>query len=162
MPLPLIAAGLALLPKLPELWDSISGIFGMETPKSVKQAADLAGQVGSILSRGDATPEQTEKIQLAMLAHTERIRELELEERKAELQDTANARAREIATGDWTPRLLAFLILLGWLFINVHCFTESIPALNRELVARLLGTLDAALMLMLGYYFGSSHRKGGA
>lgn len=71
--------------------------------------------------------------------------------------DRASAREREVKTGDsWTPRLLAALVVVGWLTVQYFLLTNVIDATMRELVARVLGTLDGALMLVLAYYFGSS------
>jgi hypothetical protein len=79
----------------------------------------------------------------------------EIEETAA--ADRANARNREIQVRDWTPRILAGLVVLlaacgeGWVL------THGTPAhVAGELVGRILGTLDSALMLVLAYYFGSS------
>lgn len=71
--------------------------------------------------------------------------------------DTANARSREIAVRDWTPKILAFLVVsLCFLGEGVY-FTHGAPAnAAPELIGRILGTLDSALILVLGYYFGSS------
>jgi hypothetical protein len=71
--------------------------------------------------------------------------------------DRANARNREIQVKDWTPRLLAFVVIVlcfageGWYFTHGAPGTAS-----PELIGRILGTLDSALILVLSYYFGSS------
>jgi len=72
--------------------------------------------------------------------------------------DTADARAREVAVKDYTPRVLAGVVvtltfgLEGALIMGWHGPT-GIPG---EVLGRILGTLDSALILVLGYYFGSS------
>lgn len=72
-------------------------------------------------------------------------------------QDRANAREREIKTGDsMTPRGLALLVVVGWLAVQGFLLTHVVDATMRELVARVLGMLDGSLMLVLSYYFGSS------
>lgn len=71
--------------------------------------------------------------------------------------DRANARDREVKTGDsWTPRILAAVIVLGWLVVQWYVLGHVVPAEMREIVMRSMGTLDMALGLVLGYYFGSS------
>lgn len=71
--------------------------------------------------------------------------------------DRANARDREIKTGDsWTPRILAGVVIIGWFLIQWFLLTRLVPSENREIVIRGLGTLDLAVGLVLGYYFGSS------
>src|SRR5258707_9085 len=72
-------------------------------------------------------------------------------------KDRDSARNREIQVRDWTPRILAFVVVVlcfggeGWYFMHGSPTTAS-----PELIGRILGTLDSALILVLSYYFGSS------
>lgn len=71
--------------------------------------------------------------------------------------DRANARDREIKTGDaWTPRLLAAIIVVGYFLVQWFVLSHVVPVEMRDIVLRSMGTLDMALGLVLGYYFGSS------
>lgn len=71
--------------------------------------------------------------------------------------DRESARQREIKTGDnWTPRGLAVLVVGGWMTVQWFLLNNVIDDSMRELIARVLGTLDGALMLVLSYFFGSS------
>lgn len=71
--------------------------------------------------------------------------------------DRESAREREIRTGDnWTPRGLAVLVVGGWMTVQWFLLNHVIDDSMRELIARVLGTLDGALMLVLSYFFGSS------
>lgn len=71
--------------------------------------------------------------------------------------DRDSAREREIKTGDnWTPRGLAVLVVGGWMTVQWFLLNHVIDDSMRELIARVLGTLDGALMLVLSYFFGSS------
>lgn len=71
--------------------------------------------------------------------------------------DRNSARDREIKTGDnWTPRGLALLVVVGWMIVQWFLLNHVIDDSMRELIARVLGTLDGALMLVLSYFFGSS------
>lgn len=71
--------------------------------------------------------------------------------------DRASARDREVKVGDWTPRILAASVVLiaaageGW--VLTHGYPSNVAG---ELVGRILGTLDSAVILVLSYYFGSS------
>lgn len=90
------------------------------------------------------------KMQAMGFAHAEELARLAM-------ADTQNAREREIRTGDsLTPRILAGLVVVGWLIVQGFLLTNIIDPSMRELIARVLGTLDAALTLVLSYYFGSS------
>lgn len=71
--------------------------------------------------------------------------------------DRDSARQREIKTGDnWTPRGLAILVVCGYMFVQWFLLNHVIDGTMRELIARVLGTLDGALMVVLSFYFGSS------
>lgn len=103
-----------------------------------------------MLAAQQAEKEFAVRMQAMGFAHAEELA-------KVAANDRADARAREIKTGDsWTPRGLAVLVLIGWLAVQGFLLTHVIDASMRELVARVLGTLDGALMLVLSYYFGSS------
>lgn len=76
---------------------------------------------------------------------------------KIAADDRANARDREIKTGDsWTPRILGGVVVVGYLAVQWYIMSHIIPQEMREIVLRSMGTLDMALGLVLGYYFGSS------
>lgn len=76
---------------------------------------------------------------------------------KIAAEDRANARDREIKTGDsWTPRILGAVVVIGYLAVQWYIMSHIVPTEMREIVLRSMGTLDMALGLVLGYYFGSS------
>ena len=108
-----------------------------------------------------ATPDQLLAIQKAEQEFELKLRELGFENLEAleriAADDRANAREREVRAGDsWTPRVLAGIVICGWLGIQWFLLTHIVPADMREIVVRCLGTLDLAVGLVLGYYFGSS------
>ena len=108
-----------------------------------------------------ATPEQrlaaekeeheyAAKMQAMGFSHVE-----ELE--KIAANDRASARDREVKSGDkLTPRVLATIVVAAWVATQTVLLFHIVDASMRELIARVLGTLDSALILVLGYYFGSS------
>src|SRR5438270_4682887 len=71
-------------------------------------------------------------------------------------EDRASARARQIALKDATPTILAVFVVIAWGLIQWFLLTHVVPPPMIQIVARVLGTLDAALMMVLSYYFGSS------
>lgn len=96
--------------------------------------------------------EQTFQMQMAELGY-KHVEDLEA----TAAADRANARNREIQVKDWTPRVLAGLVVIfaavgeGW--VLTHGYPNNVA---EGLVGRILGTLDSALILVLSYYFGSS------
>ena len=122
-----------------------------------------------VLGKPDATEDEVEAAIIGSDPQTIiRLKEVEFEFKKLLVDagikleeiaasDRANARDREVKTGDvWTPRILAAVIVTGWFLIQWYLLKHVIPAEMREIVMRSLGTLDMALGGMLGYYFGSS------
>lgn len=72
-------------------------------------------------------------------------------------QDRDSARNREIQVKDWTPRILAFVVVMLCFGGEGYYFMHGSPSsASPELIGRILGTLDSALILVLSYYFGSS------
>lgn len=107
-----------------------------------------------------ATPEQMIALKEAENTFSLRMKELNYKEvtelYAAEVTDRNGAREREAKVGDNTNRLLAFLIVLAWMIVQGFLLTHVVDSTMRELVARVLGTLDAALTMVLSYYYGSS------
>jgi len=103
-----------------------------------------------LLSMKQADNDFAIKMQAMGFAHLEELQQVAA-------TDRADARNREIKTGDSrTPQILAALVLVGWLTVQGYLLTHVIDGSMRELIARVLGTLDSALTLVLSYYFGSS------
>lgn len=76
---------------------------------------------------------------------------------KIAADDRANARQREIATHDSTPKIIAYIVVGATLGFEGFILFHGLKAdLDQVIVGRILGTLDLALGLVLGYYYGSS------
>jgi hypothetical protein len=104
-----------------------------------------------------ATPDTLLKMKELDYDFKKHMSDAGIELEKLASTDRANAREREIKTGDsWTPRIIASLIIVGWFSIQWYLLRHVIPTEMREIIMRTLGTLDMALGLVLGYYFGSS------
>lgn len=156
------------------IWDKAKDILGIVAPTvATALGGPLAGLAvkavsGALLGRDDGTPEEVAAAiegatpeQMLALKKADadlkvQLKTLDVDLERIASQDRDSARKREISTGDWTPKLLACAIVGAWGFIQYLLMTTVIDASMRELVARVLGTLDAALMSVLYYYFGSS------
>lgn len=103
-----------------------------------------------------ATPDDLLKIKQAEQGFQVQMRSLDIDLVKIAAGDRDSARKREADTKDWTPRILAGMIVITWGTVQWFILHNVIHDDMRELVMRVLGTLDAALMLVLAYYFGSS------
>jgi len=104
-----------------------------------------------------ATPEQ-----LLALKHAEndfaiKMRELDIDLERIANEDRDSARNREVATKDWTPRILAGLITVGYFGALFYMLRNGLPQHGgSEAMLVMLGTLGTAWGGVVAYYFGSS------
>lgn len=156
-----------------EIWKAVRGVIASVAPAL---AAALGGPVAglavqaiatAVLGRPDAapaevatalasaTPEQLAALRRADQEFAVKLRELANDLERVAAADRANA--REMARDDrWTPRILAFCVLAAWVGLNAAVFAKGLPSGAAELLSRALGGLDALLLMVFGFYFGSS------
>lgn len=101
------------------------------------------------------------KLKDAEQAFTLKLKELDIDLERLHQADRANARQREAATGDvWTPRVLAGVIVGGFLTMVYMVLSGYVEGLRDPLVAGMVGTLigyvSAKADQVVSYYFGSS------
>lgn len=133
----------------------------------------LAGSAVRVLSekflgKPDGTPEELEPILAG--ASPEQLIELKridsdfkttlvnagIKLEELEANDRAGARAMFSATRDPTVSLLTYAVVLVWGGIQWLMFTQAVPEGSHDMIVRMLGTLDASLMAVLYFWFGSS------
>lgn len=131
----------------------------------------LGGMAVSALASRFGVEDEVKAVTAAIKADPEaamKLKQLEVEKFKAVLADKANARDREaaIATSEKAPLInklvspvLALIVVVAWVGIQYTLLNTTVPQEMRELVARVLGTLDGALMVILSYYFGASTKE---
>jgi hypothetical protein len=153
------AAGDILASIAPTVATALGGPFaGLATQKLIS-ALGLAPDAPTdtvMQAVAGATPEQMLKLKEVEQAFKVEMKKLDIDIMKLQVEDTVSARQREIATADWTPRVIASLIIGLYITVQWYLLGNVIDATMREIVLRSLGTLDASLGLVLGYYFGSS------
>ena len=113
-------------------------------------------EVQNTINSGKMTADQIASLQTAEIALKARAQEMGLDFEKLAVADRASARQMQMTTGSFVPPLLSVLVVVAWATIQYFLLTHVIDPTMRELVARVLGTLDGALMLVLSFYFGSS------
>ena len=151
---PFIAAGASLGGPVGTMAAGLVGkALGVDAPKPTPEGISAA-IVG-------ATPEQLVELQKAEQEFKLQMEALgfnhieELEQ--IAFADRQNARDREMKTGDRTPKILAYTTCILCVAAEaMYFFHGAHVGTSPELIGRILGTLDSALMLVLGYYFGSS------
>jgi hypothetical protein len=139
-----------------------SAVSMLEAALGVKPgSSDVAKRQDEIAAAvAGATPEQL--LALKQADHDFQIKMTELgfadAEALAELnvRDRDSARQREIAVKDWTPRLLAAGVTLGFFTILGFLLLRSVPSASKDVLDIMLGSLGTAWVSIVAYYFGSS------
>jgi hypothetical protein len=86
------------------------------------------------------------------------MKALDIDLEQIAAKDRDSARNMAIMTHDWTPRILAIVVVAAWGITTWYLLQNVIEPSMREIIARVLGNLDSALVLVLSYYFGSAHK----
>ena len=115
-----------------------------------------ADKVQETINSGKMTSDQIAALQLAETNLKAKAQELGLDFEQLAIQDRKSARDMQISTNSFIPPVLSVMIVVAWAAIQFFLLTHVIEPTMRELIARVLGTLDGALMLVLSFYFGSS------
>lgn len=141
----------------PVLGTAIGGPFGtlagaavataLGTPPGDDKAAEAAITGGSM--------EALQKLREGDHAFEARMAELGIQREQLVYQDIANARAREIAVRDTTPRNLAYLVI-GFTGACIVATLAGFTKVDTALAGTLIGYLVAEARSALAYYFGSS------
>jgi hypothetical protein len=133
-------------------------------------AGPLGGMAVSALASKFGVADSVESVAKAIAGDpqaAQKIAEVELEYAKLDAADRDSARKNEaaLATSENTPLLnksvtpiLALVVVIAWGLIQYHLLTHVVPTEMREIIIRVLGTLDGALVMVLSYYFGASHK----
>lgn len=131
-------------------------LAGMAVEACSKALGIEPSEVQNVISSGKMTAEQIASLQQAELALKARSQEMGLDFEKLAVADRASARQMQISTNSFVPPTLSIMIVVAWSAVQYFLLTHVIDPSMRELIARVLGTLDGALMLVLSFYFGSS------
>ncbi len=151
-------------------WKDVVGTVapGLASAVGGPLAGLAVGMIGKVFGLDSATTEQVAqavsgatsadllKLKEAELDFQKQMRELDVDLERIAASDRDSARVREAAVKDKTPQTLAFLIVGGYMLVQWFILTHVIPTEMRDLVMRMLGVLDAALGMVLSYFFGSS------
>lgn len=105
---------------------------------------------------GGATMEQITTLKQVEHEFVEKMRALEIDVLKLDVQDRESARRRQVDLKDWIPAVLAVGIhaILGALLWAL--FTRHIPAENQSAANILLGVVGGGVTSVWAFYFGSS------
>ena len=131
-------------------------LAGMAVEAISKAIGVDPNEVQNTINSGKMTADQIASLQTAEIALKARAQEMGLDFEKLAVADRASARQMQISTNSFVPPTLSIMIVVAWSAVQYFLLTHVIDPSMRELIARVLGTLDGALMLVLSFYFGSS------
>lgn len=130
----------------------------IENTLGINPTGDKNAAAAALLT---ATPEQI----IALKKADEELKQKYLDAGVAIVQastaDRQSARTMQIETKSLVTPTLAVLVVSAWCVVQWFLLHHDLPQDMRELISRVLGTLDGALMLVLSFYFGSSSASEG-
>lgn len=156
------------------IWEAAKGVLSVVAPTL---GTALGGPLGGIAARTlatillgnsgaseqqianaitTATPDQLLEVKKAEILFAQRMRELDVDLDRIAAQDRNSARTMQIQTKSWIVPTLATIIVGAWVGIQFYLLRNVVEIEMREIIMRTLGTLDAALGLVLSFYFGTS------
>lgn len=152
----------------PYITTALTGnVLGLATI-AAKDLADVLGTKDSdkpveavlkALNNG-LTPEQTAELKKIEKDFEVKMKELgysnlqELE--KIAVDDRKSAREREVAIKDNTPKILAYLVTVGFFGVLGFMMLHGLPVTGSEALLIMLGSLGTAWSCVISYYYGSS------
>jgi hypothetical protein len=141
----------------PTIATALGGPLAGMAVEAVSKAIGVdPSEVQNVISSGKMTADQIASLQTAEIALKARAQEMGLDFEKLAVADRTSARQMQISTNSFIPPVLSIMIVVAWTAVQYFLLTHIIDPSMRELIARVLGTLDGALMLVLSFYFGSS------
>lgn len=104
-----------------------------------------------------ATPDQITALKKVESDFKVQMKQLDIDLVKISAEDRASARNMAVGTQSLTPSIMSYVIVLCWATVQYFLMTHVIDSGMREIISRVLGNLDGALMLVLSFWFGSSN-----
>jgi hypothetical protein len=150
--------------------DLLNLLKGVAPTVATMVAGPLGGAAVSALASKFGVADSVEAVAQAIAGDpqaAQKLSEMEMEYAKLDAADRDSARKRELeiatsAAAPWYSKMVTPVLAVGmfvlWASVNILLLSSSIPDGMREIVIRMLGSLDAATMLILSYYFGNSHK----
>ena len=135
----------------------LAGMAVAKIAQAITGKADTTGYDVAAAIQSSSDPDLLLKLKQADQEFAEHMRQLDIDLEGIAQKDRESARGREVATHDLTPRILAFAVVALTMIGEGYVLLHGIPSTtDGVVVGRILGTLDAALILVLSYYFGTS------
>lgn len=104
----------------------------------------------------NASPEQLAAVKKIDADFKIRMKELDIDLERISAADRDSARKMQTSTNDWVPRMLAFLITIGFFGILTWMLLHGMPQTGTEALLMMLGALGTAWTGVINFYYGSS------
>lgn len=147
----------------PSLATAIGGPLGGMAMKVVADVLGLPAESSEkdvSKAMAAATPDQLLALKQADQDFAVRMRELDIDLEKIAASDRDSARRREAQVRDWMPRVLAFVVVAGFMATVFLVLLGYVDGMKDPLMATTVGTLigfvSAKCEQVVAYYFGSS------
>lgn len=146
----------------PWIGTALGGPLGGMAVTAAADALGLSDKTEAAIKQAisGATPEQMLALKNADQDFALKMQALNFDsvEKIAALEnaDRDSARNREIQVKDRTPKILAYLVTLGFFSMLVFMLFKIIPTENRDILNIMLGSLSSTFTAIVAYYYGST------
>ena len=147
----------------PTLATAIGGPLGGMAMKVVGEVLGLGAEASEKdveKALKQATPEQLLALKQADNDFAVRMKELDIDLERIAASDRDSARRREAQVRDWMPRVLAFVVVAGFMatvFLVLLGYVDGMKdPLTATTVGTMIGFVSAKAEQVVAYYFGSS------
>jgi len=127
----LLALGLSVLPKIPEIWSDIATLFGKEPPKAIEEAKKLADDITSSLAKDEVPPETRVKLEQIFADKEIRLAQIALEQSRleyGEMSDQKDLQKVEAQSEDPYVRRTRPMILRRLFYLTASYYIGSAAA----------------------------------
>ena len=141
----------------PTLAFAVGGPFAGAATKAVLSALDLKEdasdtEIADALAIAD--PAAMKRLKEAEFVFKAKMKELDIDVFKLEVEDRDSARKLAAANGGLVQALLAALVISGYTAFVIALFIK--PELENQILLAAYGTLATAFGTVLGFYFGTT------
>ena len=141
----------------PTIGQALGGPLGGLASQAISNVLGVKNDSKSIENAlAHATPEQLAEIKKAELEFQKQMKELDVDVFKLENEDIQDA--RRSFSGDWTPKIFAMTIVLGFFAFVFYIVSDDWNREMEPLLNIILGGLLANVASVSSFYFGNSHK----
>ena len=138
----------------------LGGPFAGLAVKAIGDALGMSGakveEVQQALANGNLTGDQIVALKQAELDLKKHLADNGIKLEEVASADRDSARKREIEVKDWTPRVLAYAVTVGFFGTLSALMTGNVVGTGHDVLLVMIGSLGTAWTGIISYYFGSS------